>query len=83
MGNLLGCFLTNESRSGLSAPGSVVKAFLIYLNKYVTQCVVGESKCHPLVEVMDQTSTEANTLNADERQQKEHWDSQSEVSVKY
>ena len=54
MGNLLGCFLTNESRSRLPAPGAVVKASLIYLNKYVSQCVVSERKCRSSAELMDQ-----------------------------
>lgn len=61
MGNLLGCFLTNESGSTRPALASVVKAFLIYLNKYVTHCVVSESKWHSLVVLMDQTRTETYT----------------------
>lgn len=47
----------------LGAPhfSTVVKAFLIYLNKYVTEGVVSESECHSLVVLIDRTRIEMYT----------------------
>lgn len=56
MGNLLECFLTNESGAEESHPCHRGKS-LPNLSEYVTGRVVNESKCHSLVVLIEEKYT--------------------------
>lgn len=55
--------LTNELEFRHPILGTVVKAFLIFLNKCSTDCVVSESKCQSMVVLMDLTCTERHSAS--------------------